>query len=75
MNYISGCFQFEVFWRKENNLLPQELNQFDGVLTIKNIQFNDSGIYVCETNSYADPQRRISILVRGTFTPSRKLFW
>lgn len=40
-----------VRWQKEHGRLPERAYEDSGTLTIRNVQYDDSGIYVCQAQS------------------------
>lgn len=51
-------------WNRKNGLSPQAIQE-DGVLIIKNIQHEDSGLYTCHAEFDTSSKQRISVIVRG----------
>lgn len=40
-----------VHWQKEHGQLPEHASEDSGTLTITNVQYDDSGIYVCQAQN------------------------
>lgn len=56
-----------VRWLKENGRLPQHSHDdHDGTLIITNIQYSDSGVYICQAQNEGEiVNKRVSVTVGG----------
>lgn len=57
--------------RKGNGKLPNRAMDFNGILTIQNVQPEDAGIYVCTgSNMFDMDEKEANLYVPGSWSPA-----